>query len=421
MKKKSISMRIMAILLSGAMILAMAACGSDPAAGEDSNADVSAQQEADKTQTENTTDGAAGEESANADVTTADAPQIEGLTCESVMPLTYATQFQVFYYNDGYKLLEISDGTRYLIVPEGKEAPDALDENVVVLQQPLDRIYLAATAAMSLFDSLDALDHIRLSGTSSSGWYIENAVTAMENGDILFAGKYDEPDYELMIDEDCDLAIESTMILHSPKVKEMIEDLDIPVLIDYSSYESHPLGRTEWIRFYGAMLNKEDEADAFFGDQAKIIEELKGFENTEKTVAFFYVSTDGTVVVRETTDYIATMIEIAGGRYIFDSPIDPDSSRTSVSLSMEEFYDAAVNADYLIYNSSIDSELKSVDELMAKSELFADFKAVKEDNVWVTGKYMYQATDIVGNMISDFHHMLTDGDDSGMTFLYRIH
>ena len=51
------------------------------------------------------------------------------------------------------------------------------------------------------------------------------------------------------------------MILHSPKVQEMIEDLDIPVFVDYSSYESHPLGRTEWIKVYGAMLNKEKEAE----------------------------------------------------------------------------------------------------------------------------------------------------------------
>ena len=60
------------------------------------------------------------------------------------------------------------------------------------------------------------------------------------------------------------LAVESTMILHSPKVQEMIEDLDIPVFVDYSSYESHPLGRTEWIKVYGAMLNKEKEAEAIF-------------------------------------------------------------------------------------------------------------------------------------------------------------
>ena len=83
----------------------------------------------------------------------------------------------------------------------------------------------------------------------------------MESGAMTFAGKYSEPDYETLVDGDCDLAIESTMILHTPKVQEMIEDLGIPVFVDYSSYESHPLGRTEWIKLYGALLNKEEEAD----------------------------------------------------------------------------------------------------------------------------------------------------------------
>ena len=66
----------------------------------------------------------------------------------------------------------------------------------------------------------------------------------------------------------------------------MIEDLDIPVFIDRSSYETHPLARTEWIKLYGAMLDKEEEAYSFFDEQAKVIGDLKDFKNTEKTVAF---------------------------------------------------------------------------------------------------------------------------------------
>ena len=62
--------------------------------------------------------------------------------------------------------------------------------SVTVLQQPLDKIYLAATSAMSLFAAVDALDHIRLTGTRESGWYIDAAVEAMQRGDIEFAGKY---------------------------------------------------------------------------------------------------------------------------------------------------------------------------------------------------------------------------------------
>ena len=87
---------------------------------------------------------------------------------------------------------------------------------------------------------------------------------------------------------------------------------------------------------------------------------------------------------------------------------------------MEEFYTQAIDADYLVYNGTIDDPINSVDELLQKSELFADFKAVKEGNVWCTGKYLYQATDIVGELITDMNLMLTGGDESKMTFLYHV-
>jgi iron complex transport system substrate-binding protein len=347
-------------------------------------------------------------------------PEIPGLTYESSMELQFAECFQVYYYSDGYKLLDIDDGRQYLLVPEGMSVPDGLDDAIFVLQQPLDHIYLAASAAMSLFDSLDALDTIRLSALQESSWYIQDAVDAMERGDILFAGKYSEPDYELLINEECDLAIESTMILHSPKVQEMIEDMDIPVFIDRSSYESHPLGRTEWIKLYGAMLNKEEEAEAFFDDQAQVITDLKDFENTGKTVAFFYLSTDGSVVVRKSTDYVPRMIELAGGRYIFDDLEDDTGKRSSVSMTMEEFFATAVDADYLIYNGTVDDPIESIDDLLAKDPLFSEFKAVKEGNVWCAGKYLYQATDTIGSMITDIHLMLTTEDESQMTFMTKV-
>ena len=321
-----------------------------------------------------------------------DAPEIPELTFERAMDLTYAKEFDVYYYKDGYKLIDVHEDRQYLIVPEGKEAPEGLDEDIVVIKQPVQNIYMAATATMSLFDRLDALDTISFSGLEASGWYVENAKEA----------------------------IESTMILHTPKVQEMIEELGIPVFVDYSSYEAHPLGRTEWIKLYGAMLNKEDLAESFFEDQAKVIEELKDFKNTEKTVAYFYMNSDGSVVVRKSDDYIPSMIEIAGGRYIFTDLKNADSNAPSVKLTMEEFYATAVDTDYLIYNGTIDGQVSSIADLESKSDLFAEFKAVKDGNVWYTGKNLYQATDTVGELIGDIHHMLTDGDESQMTFLEKM-
>ena len=353
------------------------------------------------------------------DSTKAEAPEIEGLTYESSMDLSFAQCFDVYYYNDGYKLLDVHDSAKYLVVPEGKEAPDGLDEEIRVLQQPLDTIYMAATSPMALFDAIGSVDSIKLSGLDASGWYIQAASDAINDGAMTYAGKYDEPDYELLVGEDCDLAIESTMILHAPKVQEMIETLGIPVFIDRSSYESQPLGRTEWIKLYGAMMNKEEEAESFFSQQAQIIEKLKDFQNTEKTVAFFYINTSGSPVVRNPKDYISSMIEVAGGRNAF-ADLQDDSGKTSVSITMEEFYNTAVDADYLIYNTSIDATVDSLDDLLAKDSLMADFKAVKEGNVWVTDDSMYQHTDTIGELINDFNLMLTGGSEADMTFLHKL-
>ena len=349
------------------------------------------------------------------------APEIPGLTFQSEMQNEFAECFHIYYDNDDYSLIDVPDSGQFLLVPEGKSAPDGLDEDIVVLQKPLDNIYLAATSAMSLFSSLDALDDIKFSSLQASGWYVDAAKQAMENGDIVFAGKYSEPDYELLVNSGCNLAIESTMILHTPKVQEMIEQMGIPVFTDRSSYENHPLGRTEWIKVYAEMVDKRDEAKEFFDEQAKIISDLKDFKNTEKTVAFFYINTDGSVVVRKPSDYVPKMIEIAGGRYVptqVDS--EEETKRSSVPMTMEEFYTQAIDADYLVYNGTIDDPINSVDDLLQKSELFADFKAVKEGNVWCAGKYLYQATDIVGNMITDIHLMLTGGDASQMTIMTKI-
>ena len=49
-------------------------------------------------------------------------------------------------------------------------------------------------------------------------------------------------------------------------------------------------------------------------------------------------------------------------------------------MQMEEFYASAKDADYIFYNSSIVSEIKSIEELIDLSPVLADFKAVKEGN-----------------------------------------
>ncbi len=341
------------------------------------------------------------------------------------MELQYAEQFAVTYYPENYAMITIGEGQQqYLLVPENQSVPEKLNASITVIQQPVDNLYLAASSAMDLFDGLDSLDNVRMTSTKESDWSLQNVRQALADGKMRYIGKYSAPDYESILAEDCSLAVESTMIYHSPDIKEQLENLGIPVLVEQSSYETHPLGRLEWIKLYGLILGKEEQAETLFQKQSEQLDQIQTTENTGKTVAFFYISSNGYVNVRKPGDYISKMIALAGGNYIFsakDLHVE-ENALSTMNIQMETFYEKAKNADYLIYNSTVDGELETMEQLLQKSQLLADFKAVQEGNVWCTGKNMFQQTTGTANMISDLHAIFTGETDTELplTFLHRL-
>lgn len=359
--------------------------------------------------------------STNETITKADT-QVETESTVSGMQLDYATEFAVEYQEDGCALITTGGVDKYLLVPEGGEVPKDLEEDVTVLTQPVKDIYLCATASMNLFAALDAMDYVTLSGTRQEGWYVEEAVTAMQEGKLLYAGKYSAPDYEMILENGCGLAIESQMIYHTPEVKEKLESLGIPVLVDYASNEKEPLGRAEWIKLYGLLTGKQQLAGQLFEEQKKAYEEVKAEEKTGKTVAFFSITSNGSVSVRKPDDYIPKLICAAGGAYVLEAMADDGKSTTTVNMQMEEFYAAAREADYIIYNSTISGEINSIEELIDRSELLADFKAVQNGNVWCLTKNLYQESLRMGELTKDISIMLTKEEpkDEEFTFLFRL-
>ena len=298
--------------------------------------------------------------------------------------------------------------------------PDGVPADVTVLTRPLSHIYLVATAAMDYFRQLDAIDAIALSGQKEADWYIDEAKAAMQAGTMVYAGKYSAPDYETILAAGCDLAIENTMIYHMPEVIEQLERIGVPVLIERSSYEPEPLGRMEWLKLYAALLGREDAACAYYDDLIAALTPVLDQEPTGKTVAFFYVTTSGAVNVRKSGDYIAKAIRMAGGEYVSFDESGEENALSTMTIQMESFYDTALDADVLIYNSTIDGEITSIDELLAKSPLFADFKAVQTGNVWCITKNFYQESLALGDMILDVHAVLNNPDAADLRFLKKL-
>ena len=334
------------------------------------------------------------------------------------LDLLYAKRFTVDTFEGGYRLLCLADGNRYLVVPDGIPVPQGISEDIVVLQQPIGDVYLAASDTMCLFDALGSLDAITVSGVERDDWSIASAREAMDAGTIVYGGKYRAPDYELLISRGVRLAVESTMINHTPEVREKLMELGIPVLVELSSYESEPLARAEWVRLYGVLLGKEQQAAEAFEQQVNQVSAL-GEESTGKTVAFFYLNSNGAAVVRRPGDYVTKMIAQAGGTYAFDDLDAAKTGSSSMTVQMETFYATAKDADVLIYNSSIDGGVTTMDDLLSKNELFADFKAVQTGDVWVTEQDMYQQMLEAGTIISDMHRAFL-GQDEGLIYLRRL-
>ena len=344
----------------------------------------------------------------------------DDLTFDRTLPLQYATQFSVSYAGEDYTRLTIGDDQTFLVVAGDAPVPDGVPADVTVLTRPLSHIYLVATAAMDYFRQLDAIDAIALSGQKEADWYIDEAKAAMQAGTMVYAGKYSAPDYETILAAGCDLAIENTMIYHTPEVIEQLVRIGVPVLIERSSYEPEPLGRMEWLKLYAALLGREDAACAYYDDLIAALAPVLDQEPTGQTVAFFYITTSGAVNVRKSGDYIAKAIRMAGGEYVSFDESGEENALSTMTIQMESFYDTALDADVLIYNSTIDGGITSIDELLAKSPLFADFKAVQTGNVWCITKNFYQESLALGDMILDVHAVLNDKDAGDLRFLRKL-
>ena len=125
----------------------------------------------------------------------------EDLTFDCSTQLEYAEKFSIDHTAEGYALIHIVDEGEFLIVPEGQAVPVDVPKDIIVLQQPLENVYLAATSAMDYFCAMDGLDALRFSGTQADGWFIEEAKEALEKKNKEYEEKLFLKSYKLLKDK----------------------------------------------------------------------------------------------------------------------------------------------------------------------------------------------------------------------------
>jgi iron complex transport system substrate-binding protein len=343
------------------------------------------------------------------------------LVLDHQMELKYAKFFSVDYYKGGYKIAKVinspDDVSVMLIVPENMSVPKDAPKDAIVLQQPVNNILVSSTPVTSLINAIGALDAISLTTYDVDSWYIDAVKDAMNAKKLTYIGNYKTPDYEKITAQGTTFAFFSTMLTED--VAAQLGNLGVSIVLDQSAQEDHPLARVEWAKLYGAIFNKEENAENVFNTQNNYVEELSKIEKTGKSVAMFYITSQGKLYARNADDYMSKMLAIAGGDYALS---DVGVGKTgTVQMEMEAFYDKAKDADYIIYIWSLGGKPDSLEAFTSKAEFLPEMKAVKNGNVWCTTPDYFQIQNTIGNMINDIHLMLTaDASTEQLTYLYKL-
>ncbi|MCR5148778.1 MAG: ABC transporter substrate-binding protein [Eubacterium sp.] len=356
--------------------------------------------------------------------------ELFGHKIKESMTLSYAKEYSVDYYEGGLTLINIGED-KLLLLDEGVEKPSGAEaEGYMILQKPFDNIYLASSSSMDYFSALGELNKVTMTSTDIDDWSLNEVITSLQNEEMLYVGKYSAPDYEYILDEGCSLAIENTMIYHSPETKEKLEELGIPVLVEKSSREVDPLGRLEWIKLYGLLMDKTEIAEKIFNDECSklnaIEERIKNDDdNSGKnlTAVCFYITASGIPSVRNPEDYLTKLVRKAGFKYSIDN-ISGNENKTFINMQMEQFFADSCDTDVMIYSASFEIAPANITELIEKDEMLKEFKAVEEKNVWCYNIDIFQNPTKMAEMTEEFYKIyeftLNGGDEPELVYFYRL-
>ena len=198
------------------------------------------------------------------------------LTVVRSMELQYANNFSVDYCANGCKIITDGAGQKFLWVPEGGEVPDDTGD-MTVLQAPLTKLGCFSTTHATLFHAIGALDKVSLVTTDKDKWYIEQVAQQIEDGTTTYVGKNSAPDYELISAAAPQIILISANTMHgSDEVLAKLDELGIPYIADSQHLENHPLGRVEWVKLVGALLDMEEEADRLCAQRRRLRQQDAG-------------------------------------------------------------------------------------------------------------------------------------------------
>ena len=324
------------------------------------------------------------------------------------MELKYATSFSIEYLDNDMKLVTDGQGRQILILQAGQTAPAAYAELPSVTIPLTKAIYTSTTQVSYLraFDDDTLFNSIVGVRATKDTWDFDSMIKRMENGSVVDIGSNTAMstsyDYEIIQALTPNVVFTNTgMSTEQTDLMAMLDENDITYVFDASSKELDYRGTMEWVKFYAAFYNLENEAEAYFDEAMARIDEVIAITSkipeNEKVKVGWGIVTGGKIYVENGGAKSAQMVRDCGGSYIFD---DIGADKDGVSeLTAEEFYSRLSDADIFI-NRGMPKYGPDIDSIIEQFPTLADIKCLHEgtvlqitNNFWtsyhnIDGKYI---------------------------------
>ncbi|MEG2288679.1 MAG: ABC transporter substrate-binding protein [Clostridium sp.] len=325
--------------------------------------------------------------------------ETNNIDVKTEVKIDYSKSFSVNYLKGGLKKVVDGDKRTLVLVPKGKEVPGEY-KNEIVISTPIDNVLLGSTTQACHIRALDLVDSVKGVTTEMDQWRIPEIKEAMENGKIEYVGKNDAPDYEKITTLKPSLAITYSGPSGLRDMMQKLDEVEINYAVCNEYLEENPLGRMEWIKFIGAFYDKEEEATEYFNNTVAKLDEMKSkISGVEKPKVSWGMISKGKVYVPEPDSYVAKMIEMAGGEYVFK-----EKNIGGGNISLEDFYAKSKEADVLIY-SSMNQYSPTLKSVVEQAPILEDIKAVQNKTVWCFHPDYYQSIDKTDELIIDLAAM----------------
>ena len=303
--------------------------------------------------------------------------------------IQYAQGFTVQRF-DTYTMVEVRDPwdstrllQRYLLVDRTKSVPGGLPKGTIV-KVPVKDIVVYTSVHAAIIDQLHEIN--KVIGVCEPRYMDTPAIQeGIQAGRIADLGEATSPNIEKMIEIGAELVIASPFQNSS---YGPVEKIGIPIIEGADYMEAFPLGRTEWIRFYGLLFGKEEMADSIFKETEQAYLSLKDLTaNIDNRPTVLSEKKFGSSwYVPSGDSYMAHLIEDAGADYMFkDLP-----GAGSTPLAFETVFDKAIHADIWLVKYNQSSEM-TYNDLRSEYTPYENFDAFKKKRIYTcnTGAVPY--------------------------------